>query len=395
MENLKMESFAPARFFGLRTALLPWAAFEAWGGDLGDATQVGSPEGGSGVSRTHLRTRLRLLLEDPTFREALFIASPDLDKALAHWLASPDSEKGQRAERAVVRYFARMCGRSTPFGLFAGCSVGRVADATDLRIGGKSKYIRHTRLDMDYLCALSEALAREPALRRDLRFRPNSSLYAAGGRLRYAEVRTKDKARSYHLVAVEETPYLLDTLTRARDGASLRTLAEALVDEEITLEEAESYIHELIENQILLPELQPAVTGPEPIHDLIAQLEQLPEGAFAARTLDAARQALKDMDAAPLGLSQDRYLRIASSLQALPTKVELNRLFQTDLVKPSPEAVLGPEVMTELQRGVVLLHRNELHQSPRGQPIATADVLHEKRADTNAVPPVKARPFTP
>jgi thiopeptide-type bacteriocin biosynthesis protein len=232
-----------------------------------------------------------------------------------------------------------------------------VGERTSLRLGGRADYVRHTRLDMDYLCTLAETLAKDPLLRQELRYRPNSSLYSASGRLRYAEARLKNKARSYHLVAVEETPYLLDTLARAERGASLRVLAEALIDDEITVEEAEGFILELIESQLLLPELSPAVTGPEPIHDLITQLNGLRDGAASAAILEGAREALLAIDAEPLGLPNTRYLEIAEGLRALPAKVELNRLFQTDLLKPAPEATVGPEVLAEVQRGVALLHR--------------------------------------
>jgi hypothetical protein len=43
---------------------------------------------------------------------------------LATWVEFPESKKGLQAERALTRYFMRMTGRSTPFGLFSGCSVG-------------------------------------------------------------------------------------------------------------------------------------------------------------------------------------------------------------------------------------------------------------------------------
>lgn len=351
-------SFQPAGFVGVRSALLPWNTFGSW-----EERVTASPSSEMGLgdtfaeSRTRLRARLRDLLSQPTLREALFIASPDLDQALAHWFEAPDSEKGLRAERSLVRYFSRMCGRSTPFGLFAGCSVGKVGERTSLRLSGQTGYVRHTRLDMDYLCTLADVLAQDPLLRQELRYRPNSSLYASGGRLRYAEARLKNKSRSYHLVAVEETSYLLDTLKRAELGASLRALAEALVEDDITLEEAEGFILELIESQVLMPELSPAVTGPEPIHDLIAQLKALPDGEAPAAILEGAREALLAIDAEPLGLPNTRYLEIAESLRALPAKVELNRLFQTDLVKPAPEATVGPKVLAEVQRGVALLHR--------------------------------------
>ena len=38
----------------------------------------------------------------PEVRDAIFVASPDLDDAIAGWEADPDSEKGQRAERALA-----------------------------------------------------------------------------------------------------------------------------------------------------------------------------------------------------------------------------------------------------------------------------------------------------
>ncbi|HJW33509.1 MAG TPA: lantibiotic dehydratase [Holophagaceae bacterium] len=347
-----VRSVQPAPFFAFRTATFPWRAFEAW---TGEARLPGS--GPSEADLAGLRERLRAFVEKPEVAEALFLASPDMVEALPHWLAAPTSEKGQRVERSLVKYVARMCGRATPFGLFAGCSVGDVAEVTRLDTVGQGDYIRHTRLDMDYLCTLAEALAQDPKLRQDLRFRPNDSLYRAAGRLRYTEGRLRNKSRSYHLVAVEETPYLLATLARAEGGATLRSLAEALVEPEVDLDAAEAYVGELVESQLLVPELQPAVTGPEPIHDLIRQLRALPEGEGAAQALEDARRALEAIDDTPLGLPQDRYFAIAEGLKALPAKVELNRLFQTDLVKPAPEATLGPEVVAELARGLELMQR--------------------------------------
>src|SRR5205085_6703154 len=133
---------------------------------------------------------------------AIFVASPDLEASLAAWEADPEGERGQRVERALVRYFSRMAGRATPFGLFAGISLGQVGEQTDLLLAGRAGCERHTRLDMDYLFALTAALARDPALRASLRYTPNSSLYRAAGRLRYVQVRVKkDRQRSYHLVA--------------------------------------------------------------------------------------------------------------------------------------------------------------------------------------------------
>ena len=69
---------------------------------------------------------------------------------------------------------------------------------------------------MDYLWALAEAVERDPHLRGELDYRPNSSLYQVGDRLLFAEASQGRSGRSYQLVAVGATPYLMQTLARAR-----------------------------------------------------------------------------------------------------------------------------------------------------------------------------------
>ena len=351
--------FAPSGFFALRTPLLPVEEWRAWGDRLvapqADAAEL---EAALKVDRQHLRDQLCAVFARADVREALFLASPDLDEAFDVWRREPESKKGQRVEAALVRYFARMTGRATPFGLFAGASVGTVGEQTRLELAARAQYQRHTRLDMDYLSALTEALARAPELRARLRYRPNTSLYRSAGRMRYVETQLKDKLRAYQLVAVDDNEYLAATLERARAGATLAELAAALVEPEITQDEAESYLGELIDNQILVPELALPVTGDEAIHPLIEQLNEA--APPMAAVLAQARDQLAALDAARLGAAPERYRALARALAELPTKAELPRLFQVDLVKPASAATpitLGRNVVDEIANGVRLLHR--------------------------------------
>jgi len=332
--------------------------------EAGPGTPDGSDEAlaaAVAADRAVLRARLRALADRPEIREALFLASPSLFDSLALWSKDPDSKKGQRAERALVRYVYRMTTRATPFGLFSGCSLGPVDPGapTRLTLGPRDAYERHTRLDMDYLFALCEDLGKDPALRDELLYRPNSSLYAAAGRLRYAEARLIKKARSHHLVAVERTEYLDATLARAAQGARIAGLAQALVDSdpdgEITFEDADAYVRELVDSQILVSDLSPPVTGPEAVHDLIDQLGRLP--SEAGERLARARDALAALDASGPGASPDRYLEIARALETMPTPVEMALLFQLDMVKPAGGSVLGGAVLDEIQRGIDILRR--------------------------------------
>ena len=226
--------------------------------------------------------------------EAVFLASPSLYESLALWRAAPDSKKGMRAERALVRYIYRMAARATPFGLFSGCSLGPVAlggesegtSATRLAVAPRGNYERHTRLDMDYLFALCEDLSRDPALREELLYRPNTSLYRAAGRLRYAEARLDKKVRSHHLVAVEENRLPGRGPRCASQGARIRRpghRARRAGPGRRGHPRGGPRVHRRADRQPA-PRLRLStpVTGPEPIHDLIEQLRLRATRATAA-----------------------------------------------------------------------------------------------------------------
>ena len=56
----------------------------------------------------------------------------------------------------------------------------------------------------------------------------------------------------------------MQTLARARDGARLGTLAAALVDDDITRADADEYIAELADSQVLVADVRPQLTGAAP-----------------------------------------------------------------------------------------------------------------------------------
>jgi lantibiotic biosynthesis protein len=328
--------------FMLRTPLLPFATLLDWAA----AADVAAA-----------RRFLVDLLAQPAVDEAIFVASPSLHGSLDRWRRDPDSPAGQRTETAIVKYVARMAARATPFGLFSAVSAGRLGGATSLEVAPRAEYRRRTRLDNDYLFALIDALARDRDARARLRYRPNDSLYEVGGRLRYAEARLVGKDRSYHLVSVEPTPYLTATLARARTGARLADLAAGLTadDVDVSTDDAAAYLDELVEAQLLVPELGIAVTGPEPIDALIDQLAAagLDE---PRRILVEVRDAIAAIDAAGVGGPRERYAEVAAALEPLPAKVELSRLFQVDMVKPAA-ATLATKVVAEVARALDAIRR--------------------------------------
>ncbi len=353
-------AFAPSGFFAFRTPLLSFAEFLAWSEGLEADAAAGDPsllERALAGDRARLRARLREAVCRPSIREALFVASPDLAESLAVWLGDPESERGGRVERALVRYFTRMSCRPTPFGLFAGSSVGTIGGETRLTLAPRETYRRHSRLDMDYLFALAEAIGLDPVCRKGLRFLPNSSLYRAAGRVHYVEARVEGKERTHHLVAAEDSEELQAVLADAATGAAAAALAAGLVGPDVSAAEAEQYVGQLIDSQILRADLDLSVTGAEPAEGFASQLRGRPETEPVGARLGEAATELARIDAAGLGADPARYREIARRLEGLPAPPELPRLFQVDLVKPTPHARLGGAVLEEVARGVELVRR--------------------------------------
>lgn len=383
--------FAPAGFFVFRTPLLPFEALAAWAEGLSaPAASEAQLEQALAHDKQLLRSRLRRWIADPVVREALFVASPSLYDSLRLWEMGPDPERAQKVESALVRYFARMAGRATPFGLFAGTSLGSVGQKTHLRVVERTQLRLHTRLGLDYVTRLVEQLHAQPEVRGALRYVPNTSLYPAGDRLRYLEPRGQGHERSYQLVSVEPTPYLLATLERARAGATREALAQALAaeDPEVALEDARGYVDTLITERVLVPSWAPPISGPEPVSFLIETAEDIPVLSGPRQVLGSVNAELQRMDAAGPGRSPEDYHSVTRSLGALPLAAELPRLFRVDTFRAAPEASLSSRVTRELLRGVEALRLTTA--SRRAGPLERFKERFQERYEQRAVPLMEA-----
>lgn len=341
-------------FFLLRTPLLPEATLARFAAPDDPPPDGEALEAWIARERTRERAELHAVLERADVREALLVASPSLFDSLTTWQTAPDSPHARAIEAAVFRYVQRMSARPTPFGLFAGITLGTLGDRTEFALGAATGYRRHTRIDNDYLETVTQTLALDPALRPSLAFEPNTSIYRAADRVRFIETRRSADGRRYVLAAVDPVAALDAVLAASAGGRTLAELAAVVTRDnpEIELEEAVDFVDELVDTGLLQPRLAPSVTGPEPAEGIIAELGAHP----AAATLRAAQIQIAALDDAGIGQPRAAYEAIAATLGALPSGDKPPR-FQVDLIKPGERVTLGGEVRGELERGAALLLR--------------------------------------
>lgn len=281
----------------------------------------------------------------PEFREALYLASPELYEGCV----SKDRKKQTKFERSVLKYRHRAMTRCTPFGLFAGCSTGKIANSTLIELPATTDNKRRTRLDMQYLCALIQEIERDPNVREQLVYYPNDSLYEIGGKYRYVEYHYKKSQRQHTVASLEIDEALATLLNTAADGATIEQLVQALVDDEITTEQAHEYVIETIASQVLKSELDPCVVGEDVLDTLIDKLSRL-QNVPLLQPLRQIQELLNRIDAQPIGTTLPLYDEILSIVKNIGVGYEPKYLFQTDMFKPVHRAQVDEKTVSRIVR---------------------------------------------
>jgi hypothetical protein len=301
-------------------------------------------------------TLIEQLFTTSIFNEALFLASPDL------YVEKIKTEQkgikyGQKLIMSLFKYASRAMTRSTPFGLFAGCSMATVGEHMNVIIQNQPNYQRCTRLDMHYICALVQNLENNKAIRRQLLYYPNDSLYEFGGRLRYVEYHYHKTNRVHNLSGIDASEYVQRILIVARQGVSIDQLAQMVTDDEVSLDEAIEFIHELIDNQILKSELEVGVTGVNLIDELINRLKQIASIDELKQTLQNIRCLLSKIDHSSIGTTIPVYEEIITEIKKMGVEYEPRFLFQTDLYKPAKQAVISQTILQNIVDGLNFLNK--------------------------------------
>jgi hypothetical protein len=277
------------------------------------------------------------LLNDTAFLEAVHLASPVLYEQCLKFKQGgiADPQRRQKLINAIVKYYNRMRSRSTPFGLFSGCTVLEWGDENSINIR-TNEWTRHIRFDIDFLCSLTHQLQQEPVIRHHLRYRFNTSLYPLGEEWRYYEYQVEDHQRKYQISAVCTSPLLnglMDLCTHA--DVKFNDLCRYVTESEnVNDGEAIAYLDELIASQLLVSNLTFQCTGYNFLVQIIGVLEEVysdSSDAVVNRYLSGLLQLQEQLDKAKLAPCLPGALeKIGDAITALSIPFQPNRLFQID-----------------------------------------------------------------
>lgn len=217
------------------------------------------------------------LLTNAVFMEAIMIASPALYNQSMRLLHNElDEKKKARVILSLFKYYIRMTTRCTPFGKFAGCSVVKFGEQTAIsRIHEKSFYKSKIRLDALCSVRLAKKILHNPELRKQLRFKANTSLKLINEHFQYIEHRNENGKFRYYNVSVENSLFLTEVIKLSCEYCSYHNLLTKLISLGLDKEDASSFLDELINEQILLSEIELNLTGINHLDNILAFLKNV------------------------------------------------------------------------------------------------------------------------
>lgn len=294
----------------------------------------------------------------PLVKEAIGLASPDLIKELDKWLKKEDTlsaEKAKKLEITFLKYIARISSRCTPFGLFAGCSMGRIAGETKITLEESDKFKRNTQFDMQFWVALLQEIATRKEVIQHLKYYPNTSIYTIGDFYRYVEYKYVNTKREHSINAFRRSGVLEKLLFHAKSGITVDELVLILADDESEKREALEFILSLIEYQFLISELDAVVTGSNEWKRVSSILKKVPNLEETNRFLEIIQKQLSDLDLT-LTPSQEKYNNIKKEIDEIGVLYDEKYLFQTDLNTTASENFLTEKVTQKVTNALHFLN---------------------------------------
>lgn len=237
--------------------------------------------------------------------EAVAIASPVLAGQIDAVLAGRAAGAGQvrRMALALARYLARMRGRATPFGAFAGVSRARFGPRTSVR--WTEAHQTHTRADAVWLAHVIARLEACTKLRRRLPVQMNDLAAVRGERLVVSWSPHTTSDRPPGEISVRHLP----VVRTIRELATSPIRVDALVDR-IAVEHPgaavpalEALVGELMTRGVLISSLRPPSTATDALAYLLGRLDEadsasLPPAQALTAELHAIHALLQEADRA-------------------------------------------------------------------------------------------------
>lgn len=223
-----------------------------------------------------LVTVLNDIFSNTYYREAIYIASRDLYETFLNLKEKnfPNRDANQRFFMTFYKYLSRMSHRSTPYGLFSGTSVVTMDDKPTAVQFDTDKYKLVCQLNIHSLTKLIRTIdPLHQELVNTIKYYKNNTLYTLKDKAFFVEQFDNGRYIASNLTSIRLSEYVKAILESAENGATVQEMEYAIANPNITSEQKQNFIKNIIQSQILVSELLPSVSTEDFIEDLIYKID--------------------------------------------------------------------------------------------------------------------------
>lgn len=308
------------------------------------------------VSENELK---RLFNDEPVIKEIIYLSSPSLYYQIQKWTHNKELErkKVERIKISFLKYLSRASFRCTPFGLFAGCTIGDISQDYDVKISRRNQFKRKTVLDSRLTSMLCHKLGNTKELRESLVYYPNTSIYKIGEEIRYVKYVYVNNHRQQVIMSVENSYFLNQILKKVDNGLTIDKIISIIRSNEITYDMSAEFINEIIDEQILVSELDKELTSEE---DELTKLINITDNKKNVANINEALREIKKIILrldSKIGNPIEDYLQIINLLEIILDKdVPDKNVFQVDLYISTEKNEIPAEIMESVKEGLIILN---------------------------------------
>jgi len=278
-----------------------------------------------------------------------------------------------------------MSARCTPFASLASCAVAEWGERNSLVVSDKLQ--QDFRIDMLYQCQLAQYLQNK--LSKVLRYRLNETVYAVGNRYRFVAVGMTKSGRTFCIKEMEQSSLLSFILNRVHDYLhfdELVSLVTGICD--CNVDEAGSYVSQLIQEQLLTSEISPNVTGQDMLPRLKEAASRLGNDVYA-QEMSSIITATGELDIdRPVAENIEVRDRVKSFFTEKGIRVQEKFLIQLDTYREMSSATIDRNLQKQLQQGLKVL--SALTPKQRHGPLENFKKRFQERYEEQEIPLLEA-----
>ncbi len=291
--------FQPASFFMLRAPSLPIKRYDQM------IQKENCPHG-----------LLNWFHQSTAFRQAILIASPELYRATLQFELK-DKRRQEQIVASLLNYYARMCSRCTPFGLFSFVAFGKWGERVHNTLHPK-QLKKQARPDMEWLYRVVDRILENRDYFPLLPVTANPLLTFTRDRVHLNYIRKKsDTEKGEKTLSIRLNPLTSSLLEIAQRSISIQDMENLLLKRHSFLdrEKTRGVIRQLLDQEILISTLHPSLLTHTPYAHFLEKIEELPIELEEFVILKTIQQKIEEYNATSFDEGENLLLDLLSLME--------------------------------------------------------------------------------